>query len=251
MRLFQRLFYQPKHKEKTTGEQSIYRILVPSVLAIFLCTVCLCGASWAWFTASTSMGTTSIKTPEYKLIYQIGPDTEATELAADGTTYTLTEDACKITLKSTGTTGATGYCSVKIGEEIYYTEQIFADGTFTFTVNAAIGTTITLTPKWGSCAVRDNSNTITNNGKIVISSNSLPVQEGDQAENSTAVDTPTTPSSETEETTSPDQAKQTEEKTEKQSEETNQTSTEAATTEATEEADTSADTTDNITEQTE
>ena len=30
----------------------------------------------------------------------------------------------------------------------FVTEQIFANGTFTFTVNAAAGTTITLTPKW-------------------------------------------------------------------------------------------------------
>ncbi len=54
MRLFQRLFYQPTHKEKVTNDRSIYRILAPSVLGIFICAICLCGASWAWFTASTS-----------------------------------------------------------------------------------------------------------------------------------------------------------------------------------------------------
>ena len=42
--------------------------------------------------------------------------------------------------------------SIKIGDETYYTKQISVNDTsgFTFTVNAAKGTKIILTPKWGS-----------------------------------------------------------------------------------------------------
>ncbi len=150
MRLSRRLFYKPKHSKKTTSDCSIYRILAPSVIGIFICAICLCGASWAWFTASTTTGTTTIQSSSYKLLYQVNEDTAPTELAEKGTAYTLTEDTTKITLKATGTAGATGYCSIKIGDETYYTERIFVDGTFTFTVNAAAGKTITLTPKWGT-----------------------------------------------------------------------------------------------------
>ena len=123
-------------------------ILAPSMLAICICAICLCGASWAWFTASTSTGTAQIQSSSYKLSDQIGSGTA--ELAETGTAYTLTAGKTVITLKAIGTAGATGYCSIKIGDETYYTEQIFVDGTFSFTVNAVTGTEITLTPKWGT-----------------------------------------------------------------------------------------------------
>ena len=151
-------FHQPKRAEKETRIDGVFHILAPSLAAFCLCAVCLCGASWAWFTASTSTGTAQIQSSSYKLSYQIGSDTA--ELAETGTAYTLPAGKTVITLKAIGTAGATGYCSIKIGDETYYTEQIFVDGTFTFTVNAAADTQIILTPKWGSCAVRDNANLI-------------------------------------------------------------------------------------------
>lgn len=150
MRVYPVFFHRAKHAEKQKRSDGLMHILAPSMLAICICAICLCGASWAWFTASTSTGTTQIQSSSYKLLYQVGEDAAPTELAEADNTYTLTEDTCKITLKAIGTAGATGYCSIKIGTETYYTEQIFADGTFTFTVNAANGTTITLTPKWGT-----------------------------------------------------------------------------------------------------
>lgn len=164
MRVYPVFFHRAKHATKEKRSDGLMHILAPSMLAICICAICLCGASWAWFTASTSTGTAQIQSSSYKLSYQIGSDTA--ELAETGTAYTLTADKTVITLKATGTAGATGYCSIKIGDETYYTEQIFVDGTFSFTVNAVTGTEITLTPKWGSRAVRDNANSI--NGEITV-----------------------------------------------------------------------------------
>lgn len=164
-------FHRAKHATKEKRSDGLMHILAPSMLAICICAICLCGVSWAWFTASTSTGTTQIQSSSYKLLYQVGEDATPTDLA-EVKTVTVPESSipesssCKITLSATGTAGATGYCSIKIGDETYYTEQIFVDGAFTFTVNAAAGTQITLTPKWGSCAVRDNANSITKDGKI-------------------------------------------------------------------------------------
>ena len=161
-------FHQPKRAEKETRIDGVFHILAPSLAAFCLCAVCLCGASWAWFTASTSTGTTAIQSSSYKLLYQVGEDATATELAEAGTAYTLTSDTTVITLKAEGTAGATGYCSITVGSETYYTEQISVNGTseFTFTVNAAANTQIILTPKWGSCAVRDNANLIRKDREI-------------------------------------------------------------------------------------
>lgn len=153
MRVYHVFFHRAKHATKEKRSDGLMHILAPSMLAICICAICLCGASWAWFTASTSTGTTQIQSSSYKLSYQIGSDKEA-ELAETGTAYTLTAGTTSITitLKATGTAGATGYCGIKIGDETYYTKQISVNDTsgFTFTVNAAKGTKIILTPKWGS-----------------------------------------------------------------------------------------------------
>ena len=164
------------------------------MLAICICAICLCGASWAWFTASTSTGTTTIQSSSYKLLYQVGEDTASTELGEAGTAYTLTADTRVIKLKANGTPGAAGYCSIKIGDKIYYTEQIFVNDTsvFTFTVNAAAGTKIILTSKWG---IYSGTATIQNGGEIT-ATGSQP-SSARTPDNAVADDftVPTTPSS--------------------------------------------------------
>lgn len=188
MKVYPVFFHRAKHAAKKKRSDGLMHILAPSMLAICICAICLCGVSWAWFTASTSTGTTQIQSSSYKLVYQIGEDTTATELAEAGTAYTLTSDTTVITLKATGTAGATGYCSIKIGDETYYTKQIFVNGSaFTFTVNAAAGTEITLTPKWGSCAVRDNANPI--DGEITVTGSQ---QSNTQTPDNTVINEPST-----------------------------------------------------------
>ena len=180
-------FSRAKHATKEKRSDGLMHILAPAMLAICICAICLCGASWAWFTASTSTGTTQIQSSSYKLSYQIGSDTA--ELAEVKTVTVPESGNCKITLSATGTAGATGYCSITVGSETYYTEQIFVDGTFTFTVNAAAGTTITLTPKWGSCVVRDNTNSIIKDGEITATGSQ---QSSTQAPDNTVTTEPST-----------------------------------------------------------
>ena len=205
MKVYPVFFYRAKHAAKEKRSDGLMHILAPSMLAICICAICLCGASWAWFTASTSTGTTQIQSSSYKLSYQVVEDTAATELAEAGTAYTLTSDTTVITLNATGTAGATGYCSITVGSETYYTEQIFVDGTFTFTVNAAAGTEITLTPKWGTYS----HDATLYNGDVITATGSQPsnTQAPDNsvtAEPSTepiAPTAPTTPSSTPKEST--------------------------------------------------
>ena len=202
MRVYPVFFHRAKHATKEKRLDGLMHILAPSMLAICICAICLCGASWAWFTASTSTGTTAIQSSSYKLSYQIGSDKEA-ELAETGTAYTLTAGTTSITitLKATGTAGATGYCSIKIGDETYYTKQISVNDTsgFTFTVNAAADTTITLTPKWGTYS----HDATLHNGDVITATGSQPsnTQTPDNTVTTepstepTAPTAPTTPSS--------------------------------------------------------
>ena len=186
MKVYPVFFHRAKHATKEKRSDGLMHILAPSMLAICICAICLCGASWAWFTASTSTGTTVIQSSSYKLLYQVGEDATATELAEAGTAYTLTSDTTVITLKANGTAGATGYCSIKIGDETYYTEQIFVNGTFSFTVNAVTGTEITLTPKWGTYS---HAATL-HNGKVIPATGSQ--QSNTQAPDNTVTTEPST-----------------------------------------------------------
>lgn len=208
MRVYPVFFHRAKHAAKGKRSDGLMHILAPSMLAICICAICLCGASWAWFTASTSTGTTAIQSSSYKLVYQIGEDTTATELAETGKTYTLTSDTTVITLKATGTAGATGYCSITVGSETYYTEQIFVDGTFSFTVNAAAGTQITLIPKWGTyshAATLHNGDVITATGSQPSNTqtpdNSVTAKPSAEPTVPTTPTAPTTPSSTPKEST--------------------------------------------------
>lgn len=70
----------------------LLHLLALSAVGLCACLICLCGVSWAWFTASTSTGTTQIQSSSYKLLHQVGEDTIATELAETDNTYTLTSD---------------------------------------------------------------------------------------------------------------------------------------------------------------
>ena len=196
-KIYNFFFYRPKHAKKVNRSDGIFHILAPSLIGICLCAVFLCGASWAWFTAGTTTGTTEIQSSYYKLLYQVNEDTDTTELAEAGTSYTLTANGCVIKLKATGTAGATGYCSITVGSETYYTEQISVNGTseFTFTVNAAAGTNIILTPKWGTYS---HTATIQDNGEIAATGSQ---QSNTQEPNSIVTTEPTAPTTPTTPTT--------------------------------------------------
>lgn len=152
MKVYRLFFHESKHAQKQNRSDGILNLLAPSMLAICICAICLCGVSWAWFTASTSTGTTAIRSSSYKLLYQAEGDTAPIELSGTKTVTVPESGSCKITLSAAGTAGATGYCSIKIGDETYYTEPISVQDTvaFSFGITATAGTEIILTPKWGT-----------------------------------------------------------------------------------------------------
>ena len=202
MRVYPVFFHRAKHATKEKRSDGLMHILAPSMLAICICAICLCGASWAWFTASTSTGTAQIQSSSYKLLYQVGENATATELAEAGTAYTLPAGTTSITitLSATGTAGATGYCSITVGSETYYTEQIRVNDTseFTFTVKAAAGTQITLIPKWGTyshAATLHNGDVITATGSQPSNTQTPDNTVTTEPSTEPAPTTPTTPSS--------------------------------------------------------
>lgn len=150
-----------KRMQKEKHSDNIVHILAPSVLGLCICAVCLCGMSWAWFTASTAASATTIRSATLQIEdVKLGDK----ELRSDGNgrytiTEQLTESSYTLSFKATDSSTATkGFCkiSIKIGdsaETSYYTKDI-ADKTahtVTITVNNISNedVTITVEPIWG------------------------------------------------------------------------------------------------------
>ena len=67
-------FHQPKRAEKETRIDGVFHILAPSLAAFCLCAVCLCGASWAWFTASSGIGAAKVQAATYIVEIECEPE---------------------------------------------------------------------------------------------------------------------------------------------------------------------------------
>lgn len=166
-KLYRIFFRRAKHAQKRSDD--VLQIIAPSMIGIVVCAVCLCGVSWAWFTAFASTGTTTIEAPEKY---------ELADLTVNGSSiysnskreYIISGGTYNMELSAIGTPGATGYCMIESGADTKYTDQITLDANgearFKFTVKS--GSEITLTLKWGSFALRNSSNTITNGDEITI-----------------------------------------------------------------------------------
>lgn len=147
-KIYRIFFHRAKHAEKRSD--GIGHILAPSVIGILLCAVCLCGASWAWFTATTSAGTVKIQSATYTVsVTAKQSETDISTTAENGiTTVTFPNVGIyTVTLTPTGT-AKTGYCKITFDGTDYYTPQLISES-FTLTVNAA-NTALTVTPQWGT-----------------------------------------------------------------------------------------------------
>ena len=149
-------FHQPKRAEKETRIDGVFHILAPSLAAFCLCAVCLCGASWAWFTASSGIGAAKVQAATYTVKIVCEPEPE-TGVWQDGeyqiSLYGNPDDkkTYNLCITSTGTT-TNGFCDVKIGDKTYQIDQIPKDSGFAFYVEvpANENATLTITPKWGT-----------------------------------------------------------------------------------------------------
>lgn len=150
MRLFTRAGYRPKRIETKKQSDGFLHLLALSAVGLCACLICLCGVSWAWFTATTSTGTTVIQAANYTVDVSADKN-ENVKIATESGTTTVTFTAAgeyTITLTPSGT-AQNGYCKISYAEGDYYTGQLTTDKLH-FTVNADANSELTVTPQWGS-----------------------------------------------------------------------------------------------------
>lgn len=149
MRLFTRAGYRPKRIETKKQSDGLLHLLALSAVGLCACLICLCGVSWAWFTATASSGTAVIQAATYSV--NVSAENESVKIVPESGTTTVTfTDAGEYTITLTPTgTAQNGYCKISYAEVDYYTGQL-PTGELHFTVNADANSELTVTPQWGS-----------------------------------------------------------------------------------------------------
>lgn len=190
----------------------LLRLLVPSLVAIGACLVCLCGLSWALFTSEVSTGVNTIQSASFAVEVSVEvessvtqqPITEelsAAELDADeeepaaadtATSYTIIPNEYGtytvvlpvgntyiVTIKNMGT-ATTGYCLVSIGGSTYYTTAI-NNKEYTLTITPADNMTLKVTPTWGPVLGEIDK---LENGAVIgnLTKEELPLEDADSTE---------------------------------------------------------------------
>ena len=120
---------------------SLTALLMPSLLGVAICLVCLCSLTWAWFTATQNSGVQPIQSATATVTAKLG-DTDLGELKVG--------EPCSLNGTGTLTLHMDGsaqyaYVLIKVGDTEYHTDYLTADG-YTITVNES-GAALTLC--WG------------------------------------------------------------------------------------------------------
>ncbi len=135
-----------------TGKQkySITPLLIPSLLTICICLICMCGMTWAWYCASVQSSAQKITAACYdvtvetvkKAGVEIEPENGGFDLDAN-TTYT-------IILKAKGSVQKCGgYCLIECGDTKYYTQTFEPGQAITITLKPEASGRYTFTGVWG------------------------------------------------------------------------------------------------------
>lgn len=120
---------------------SLTALLMPSLLGVAICLVCLCSLTWAWFTATQNSGVQPIQSATATVTAKLG-DTDLGELKV-GEPCSLNGTGM-LTLHMEGD-AQYAYVVIKVDNTEYHTDYLTADG-YTITVNES-GAALTLC--WG------------------------------------------------------------------------------------------------------
>lgn len=121
---------------------SLTALLMPSLLGVAICLVCLCSLTWAWFTATQNSGVQPIQSATATVTASLN-DTALGELKVG--------EPCSLNGTGTLTLHMAGdaqyaYVVIKVGNREYHTDYLTANKDYTITVNES-GAALTLC--WG------------------------------------------------------------------------------------------------------
>lgn len=156
------------------AESSVWRMLLPSFLGIIVCTICLAGMTWAWFTSGVQSQST-ISAEEYSLRETVTVQNEdALTKGNDGTYALAANQTYVLTLNPNTEPNGGGYCIIQITSggttSTYYTKALTRGQEYNFTIsNGNSPATCKVLAAWGApgAAGFDGATQVLDN-KIVI-----------------------------------------------------------------------------------
>ncbi len=158
-------FDRGKHAKKHGLSDGFAFMLMPSVLGICVCAVCLVGSTFAWFTASRSTGTQVIQSASYTVSVDVKSGEE--NVTSEDGVFSLAEGKDYVlTITPTGD-ASTGYCILYLGDAELHTKPIPKDTVFTLELDINQPTTLSITPQWGS-SVKPDEERIANGTKQTV-----------------------------------------------------------------------------------
>lgn len=163
--------YIGKHVKPT--DENIMQLLMPSILGMLICMVCLAGATWAWFTATTTVSVPPVSAAYFDVQVTIGNDLQTPESSDSEHMYTIDGgENYKIELTATGNASIGGYCVITIGENTYYTPWMSIENSsegvrsISFNLYTDKEEKIKIIPYWGTPSSIDSDHKITNGMQI-------------------------------------------------------------------------------------
>lgn len=134
------------------GAKDFPRLLVPSVLGLLICVVCLSGATLAWCSVNVQIRPQSLTAANFDISVSVQTKGGAVVPEGENGVYSLSSGTeYKITLTVGGTASLTsGYCIMQTGDAKYHTVPLRAGDSLSFTLIPAEDAAYLFTPVWGS-----------------------------------------------------------------------------------------------------
>lgn len=124
--------------------------LLPSLLGIGACVLCLVGTTWAWLTGSVVNTGNQVQSARFQVKTAVSSQAGPLTPEEDGT-FLLARDQVYTVALTAGVDASTGYCKILVGEKEYRTARLAPGQTMTFTIDCtAAQTRLTVIAAWGT-----------------------------------------------------------------------------------------------------
>lgn len=167
MRVYRRIFHKGDLVKKKERRDSLVPLLFPSILGVCICMICVCGMTWAWYSASVQSPTQKITAACYEVKVVSVKDVNGKEIAPEGSGYRLEAGMqYTVTLRADGTVQKCGgYCLIEGGGIKLYTQTFKPKDEITIELTPEVMGTYTFTGVWGSLpSSAENNNFLSDQG---------------------------------------------------------------------------------------
>lgn len=152
MSVYRLVFRKSDSESQEERKDSLVPLLLPSILGMFVCIICVCGMTWAWYTSNIQT-TTNMKFANYDVtVKSIMLDEEEVAPIEDNKYELIADKIYTIELRASGTVTQGGYCLIenKDYNETHYTQTFKPGDIITIELTPENDGVFTFTGVWGS-----------------------------------------------------------------------------------------------------